>query len=630
MASEKIQKFLETMVPLARADMEQSGILASLTLAQQITESGWLTSELALKANNPHGMKMELSGNTWPGSTWNGDIYEKETAEQRKDGTYYTVRAPFRKYSSLQEAVADHSAYLAGARNADGSLRYAGIVGEKDAAKAAHIVARGGYATSLTYEEKLIERINKYNLTQYDSVESEGETMKEVKIMLDAGHYGKYNRSPVVPAYYESDFSFKFVNLLKKELESYGFTVGRTRTDQAKDMALQARGKAAAGYDLFISIHSNATGSGANNSVDYPVAITMVNDDKTSIDEVSRAVGEIMAQAVATAMGTKQAARTYSKQSANDRDGNGIKDDEYYGVLHGAKLVKVPGIILEHSFHTNATAAAWLLKDSNLQAMAEAEAAAMAKYYGKTKSQQSQESQKEKPQATTTTATWYRVRKSWEDASSQVGAYREKNNAVMNCPEGYTVYGEGGTVVYSNKKTDTTANKWYRVRKSWEDTGSQVGAYTVYDNAVNNCPAGYAVFNDKGEVLYRMVADIEYVVKSGDTLGKIAAKYSTKVEKIVSDNKSKYTKISANFIRVGWKLVIKQGQHMEYKEAAERLAALAICSEQVPTGCENCPAYNTALDRKAQQKQCNEIQEPGKIAEAIGVVKGYRDKKGET
>ena len=374
--------------------------------------------------------------------------------------------------------------------------------------------------------------------------------MKEVKIMLDAGHYGKYNRSPVVPAYYESDFSFKFVNMLKKELEAYGFTVGRTRTQQAKDMALQARGKAAAGYDLFISIHSNATGTGANNSVDYPVAITMVNDDKTTIDEVSRAVGEIMAQVVAETMGTRQAARTYSKQSANDRDGNGIKDDEYYGVLHGAKLVKVPSIILEHSFHTNAKAAAWLLKDSNLQEMAEAEAAALAKYYGKTKNQE------EKPAQA---ITWYRVRKSWEDASSQLGAYREKDNAVKNCPESYTVYGEGGSVVYSNKKTDAAANKWYRVRKSWEDVGSQLGAYTVYDNAVNNCPAGYAVFNDKGEVLYRMVADVEYVVKSGDTLGKIAAQYGTKVEKIVSDNKARYPKINNNFIRVGWKLVIKRG-----------------------------------------------------------------------
>ena len=557
MASEKVQKFLDTMVPLAQADMLKSGILASLTLAQEIIESGWLTSELAVNANNPHGMKTELSGNTWPGSTWNGDIYEKETAEQRKDGTYYTVMAPFRKYRNLQEAVADHSAYLAGAKKEDGSLRYSGIVGEKDAATAIRIVANGGYATSLTYEEKLLEKVQQYNLTQYDNIESEGEAMKEVKIMLDAGHYGKYNRSPAVPAYYESDFTFKFTNMLKAALEGYGFKVGTTRTDQAKDMGLTDRGKAAAGYDLFISIHSNAVGSGVNNSVDYPVAITMVNDDKVSIDEVSKAVGEILAQVVAVTMGTTQAARTYTKLSANDRDGNGIKDDEYYGVLHGAKLVKVPGIILEHSFHTNAKAAAWLLVDSNLQTMAAAEAAALAKYYGMEKSQAAGSQEPEQPQEPQTTGTWYRVRKSWEDTASQIGAYRVKDNAIKNCPDGYSVYGENGEVIYKNQTIDTNANKWYRVRKSWEDAASQLGAYKVYDNAVNNCPAGYAVFNDSGEVLYRMAAACEYEVKTGDTLGEIAKKYATSVDKIVKDNKAKYPTITANYIRTGWKLVIK-------------------------------------------------------------------------
>ncbi len=554
MASEKVQRFLETMVPLARADMQKSGILASLTLAQEIIESGWLTSELAINANNPHGMKTQLSGNNWPGSTWNGDVYEKETAEQRKDGTYYTVVAPFRKYRTLQEAVADHSAYLAGAKKEDGSLRYPGIVGEKDAAKAIHIVAQGGYATSLSYEEKLLAKVKQYNLTQYDNVESEGGTMKEVKIMLDAGHYGKYNRSQAVPAYYESDFTFKFTNMLKAALEGYGFKVGTTRTDQAKDLGLTDRGKAAAGYDLFISIHSNAVGSGVNNSVDYPVAITMVNDDKVSIDEESKAVGEILTQVVAAAMGTSQAARTYTKLSANDRDGNGIKDDEYYGVLHGAKLVRVPGIILEHSFHTNAKAAAWLLVDSNLQAMAAAEATALASYYGMRKQGSQEPEQPQQPQAA---VTWYRVRISWDNAASQIGAYRVKDNAIKNCPDGYTVYGDNGEVIYMNQTIDTNANKWYRVRKSWEDKGSQLGAYKVYDNAVNNCPPGYAVFDDQGAVLYRMAAVCEYVVQTGDTLGAIAKKYGTSVDNIVTANRSQYPTITPNYIRTGWKLVIK-------------------------------------------------------------------------
>lgn len=68
---------------------------------------------------------------------------------------------------------------------------------------------------------------------------------------------------------------------------------------------------------------------------------------------------------------------------------------------------------------------------------------------------------------------------------------------------------------------------------------------------------------------------------------------------------------------------------MEYKEAAERLAALVICAEQVKTDCENCPAYNKDMGRKQQQKTCNKMLEPGKIAEAIGVVKGYQENSRE-
>jgi len=37
--------------------------------------------------------------------------------------------------------------------------------------------------------------------------------------LLDAGHYGKYNRSTAVKVYYESDFTFKFCNLLKGKPE---------------------------------------------------------------------------------------------------------------------------------------------------------------------------------------------------------------------------------------------------------------------------------------------------------------------------------------------------------------------------------------------------------------------------
>ena len=41
-----------------------------------------------------------------------------------------------------------------------------------------------------------------------------------------------------------------------------------------------------------------------------------------------------------------------------------------------------PGLILEHSFHTNTRAAKWLLEDENLRKLAQAEADVIARWFG--------------------------------------------------------------------------------------------------------------------------------------------------------------------------------------------------------------------------------------------------------
>ena len=73
---------------LFTADQKKSGILASVSLAQFILESGYGKSELAQNANNCFGMKKSLSGNTWSGSVWDGkSVYTKQTKEQNADGS---------------------------------------------------------------------------------------------------------------------------------------------------------------------------------------------------------------------------------------------------------------------------------------------------------------------------------------------------------------------------------------------------------------------------------------------------------------------------------------------------------------------------------------------------------------
>ena len=211
-----------------------------------------------------------------------------------------------------------------------------------------------------------------------------------VKICLDAGHYGKYNQSPVVPNYYESDMNWKLHLLLKKHLEQYGFEVTVTRPKQADDLALSSRGKAAKGCALFLSIHSNACDT---ESVDRPVVIVPINGS-------GDAIGQKLVDCIKDTMGTSQKGSMYSKKGNNG---------DYYGVIRGAVSVGVPGIILEHSFHTNKRSTNWLLSESNLDKLAQAEAAVLAEHYGVKKSSSDNAGEQ-----------LYRI---------QVGAFRNRNYA---------------------------------------------------------------------------------------------------------------------------------------------------------------------------------------------------------
>jgi flagellum-specific peptidoglycan hydrolase FlgJ len=177
---------------LFTADMKKSGILASVSLAQFILESGYGKSELAQKANNCFGMKKSLSGNTWTGSVWDGkSVYTKKTQEDDGTGKHYTITADFRKYPDIEKSIADHSAYLLGAKNGS-KKRYAGLKGCKNYKKAVKIIKAGGYATSTTYVEKLCSIIEKWNLTKYDKTESAAPAKKSIDTLAREVIQGKW------------------------------------------------------------------------------------------------------------------------------------------------------------------------------------------------------------------------------------------------------------------------------------------------------------------------------------------------------------------------------------------------------------------------------------------------------
>ncbi len=189
-----------------------------------------------------------------------------------------------------------------------------------------------------------------------------------IKIMLDAGHYGKYNRSSVLPTYYESEMTWALHLKLKAELEKYGFEVLTTREKQEVDRPLYDRGYAAKGCDLFLSLHSNAADAESVDRVDVYYAFDNRNNAKELAEQLANGVAELMG--VSGGYGKTRESKEYPGR-------------EYYGVLRGAQRANVPlYFILEHSFHTNRKAAEWLSNEDNLQRLAVLEAGILAAHYG--------------------------------------------------------------------------------------------------------------------------------------------------------------------------------------------------------------------------------------------------------
>lgn len=92
-----------------------------------------------------------------------------------------TITAEFRRYGCVEDSIADHSAYLFGAKNGN-KLRYDGLKGCTDYKKAVQIIKDGGYATSLTYVEKLCSIIERWKLTQYDVAGEASDVVKYYRV----------------------------------------------------------------------------------------------------------------------------------------------------------------------------------------------------------------------------------------------------------------------------------------------------------------------------------------------------------------------------------------------------------------------------------------------------------------
>lgn len=146
--TEMVLAYIEKYKSIAKADMIDYKIPASITLGQGILESGAGTGPLSIQANNHFGIKCHKE--------WNGPSVKYDDDSEQEC---------FRKYTEPSESYRDHSLFLT-SRD-----RYSNLFKlEKNDYKGwAQGLKDAGYATDPAYPTKLIALIERYQLHQYDA-----------------------------------------------------------------------------------------------------------------------------------------------------------------------------------------------------------------------------------------------------------------------------------------------------------------------------------------------------------------------------------------------------------------------------------------------------------------------------
>lgn len=152
--SEATLSYIDIYKDIAVAEMYRSGIPASIILAQGILESSNGTSDLALSSNNHFGIKCKKY---WTGLTY----YHKD---DDLDDQGKLIDSCFRAYGSVIDSYVDHSNFLMYTSHYSVLFQYE----RTDYLSWANGLKSCGYATDKRYAQKLIDKINEYDLHSFD------------------------------------------------------------------------------------------------------------------------------------------------------------------------------------------------------------------------------------------------------------------------------------------------------------------------------------------------------------------------------------------------------------------------------------------------------------------------------
>lgn len=403
------QEFIEAIAKYVIKYAPQYGICVySPIIAQACLESGYGTSNKVFCngewRHNYFGLKWRDKR-----CAISNDYFEEWTSEQRPDGSRYNKVDKFCKFKSIEEGVIGYFQWT-------NTSKYANLKGEKDPLTYLQKIKAVGYASSIDYVENVYNVIKSNNLTKYDTKEEE----KNVGGNSPLVDYTRITHNKTV-----------MDNKVNKKITIHHMA-GNLSVETCANVfcgTRQASSNYGIGTDgrvgLYVDEKDRAWTSSSRENDSQAVTIEVANNSGAPDWTVSdKAFNKLIDLCV-----------DICKR-------NGIKQLTFTGDKNGT-------LTCHYMFAATACPGPYLKSR-----MPEIANLVNRRLGGSTTTEEVKK--------------YYRVRKSWEDAASQIGAYSILENAKNNCKEGYSVYDWNGKEVYSNKK------QYYTVKKG--DTLSKIGA----------------------------------------------------------------------------------------------------------------------------------------------------------
>ena len=428
--------------------------VASPIIAQACLESAYGTSDKVVNnRNNLFGIKYRKGR-----VDCNSGYFNATGSEQCADGTYTPISTDWYSFDSYENCIRGYFEFIS-------ISRYSNLHGVSDAEEYCRLLKSDGYATSLLYDYNLIMLLNQanYNMKSYDTLLSDrylslsSNSVVDSSILNDSANSTRSDNSIV------SDGSNEMSN---SPLVTYTkISSHKTSPRESKISKITIHHMAG---NLSVETCGNVFQGTRECSANYGVStdgkVGLYVDEKDRSWASSSKVNDNMAVTIEVAddggadtnwhVSDVALAKTI-ELCADICRRNGIKSLIWTGDTSGNltvhrmfKATTCPGEYLLSKMSYIASEVNRLLGVSTSPTVSESA----------TTSTSSDSALASSIASTITDVKMYRVRKSWSDADSQIGAFTILANAKKACKTGYFVYDNSGSVVYTPTSTSSSSS----------------------------------------------------------------------------------------------------------------------------------------------------------------------------